>query len=66
MQHRIFSPFLRFEPIDGQTLEQLAFSIEIGFHRRDEHTFAETTRTAQKEILSGINKIMDIHGLIDV
>lgn len=45
MQHGMGVPF-RFEPFDGEALEEITLAEEVGFHRREQQTLAEAAGTA--------------------
>ena len=49
MQDGVFGPFL-FQLVDGEPLEEFPLAAEVGNHRGDEQTLAETARTTEEVI----------------
>src|SRR5574344_155644 len=49
MQDRMFCPFL-FQFFEGKSFEKFTLSAEVGCHRGDKQTLAETTGTTEKII----------------
>ena len=65
MQHGVGVPF-RFEPFDGEALEEGALAEEVGFHRREQQALAEAAGTAQEVRVRGANQLVDQFRFVDV
>ena len=58
MQYRVGVPVL-FQILDGQTLKQRFFALEIGFQGRNQKALAETAGTAQEIIATCLDDVVN-------
>ena len=65
MKHRILLPFL-LQLVDGKSLEQLLFSLEIAFQGRYEQRLSKSSWTTQKVNCSIMNQIIDQACLVQI
>ena len=65
VEHRIFRPFL-LKLLDGQTFKQFLLPQKIALQGREQQTFTETSRTAQKIHLTFVGKSVDQGGLVHI
>ena len=65
MQHGVHCPVL-FQLFDGQALEQILLSQEVGLQRGKQQTLAKTARTAQKIIFTSSCQFIYLSRLIYV
>src|SRR5574344_1287230 len=65
MQDRMFCPFL-FQFFEGKSFEKFTLSAEVGCHRGDKQTLAETTGTTEKIITPRCRHLINQSGLVHI